>query len=292
MQPIISDDHGLPVAAMVIVSGNVGDTLVRSLRGRGRTLNMNETPTRSAKRFRLLIIGSMLSMFIVLVGLVIIFSEGTYTWSRVTMISVCFAFVSSTLAERTLHVQVKQQPWSELAVCTGLSYHPGNIWLGYPERVAGDYRGYHLSLYTSRTMRGHAPCTRIELVLPTRVAAFLRVRGPYDRADIGSEEGFKRMFGTESLYHIGYERFLIRSQPLALGQRLFGTDGRRHGPLRYRLLQLKPNTSIELDGYRLHLEHFEPATDTAYLQLLFDLLVDLANGLAEPPVVPTIEAEA
>ena len=252
---------------------------------------MNKSPTRSGKRFRLLIIGSMLSMFILLVGLVILFSEGTYIWPRVTMISVCFAFVSSTLAERTLQVQVKQQSWSELAVCTGLTYHPGNIWLGYPERIAGDYRGYHLSLYTSRNIRGHAPCTRIELVLHKRVAAFFRVRGPYDRAEIGSEEGFKRMFGTESLYHIGYERFLIRSQPLPLGQRLFGTDGRRHGPLRYRLLQLKPNTSIELDGYRLHLEHFEPATDTAYLHLLFDLLVDLANALAEPPVVPTIEAE-
>jgi len=253
-------------------------------------VKMNESPTRSSKPLHLLIIGSLLSMFILLVGLVILFSEGTYIWSRVTIISVCFAFVSSTLAERTLHVQVKQQPWSELAEGTGLSYDPGNIWLGYSERVAGNYRGYHLSLYTSRNIRGHVPCTRIELVLPRRIAAFFRLRGPYDRAEIGSEEGFKRMFGTESLYHIGYERFLIRSQPLSLGQRLFGTDGRRHGPLRYRLLQLKPNTSIELDGYHLHLEHFEPATDTAYLQLLFDLLVDLANALAEPPGVPPIKA--
>lgn len=237
-------------------------------------------------RTSLVVIGSILCVFAVLVIGVIVLSHSEYVLGRVTMLSVFFLFVSTSLAEKSIESRVKEKPWSELAARTGLTYKQGKLWLGHPARVTGTYRNRTLSLYTYKMGRGH-PFTRIELVLNNPTNALLRLRGPYDPAEIGSDEAFGQMFGRGNLYHIGKERFFIRSQPQSFAASLFGTTGQRHGPLRYRLLKLQRIANIELDGHRLHFEQFGALTDIDYLETVFELLSDLAEALESPAAEET-----
>jgi hypothetical protein len=246
------------------------------------------TAGNRGKRGHLIIIGVILGAFAGLGAGIVALSEQEYVWSRLLLVGVFFLLAASSLAEKAREARFREQPWRELAQHTGLTYQTGNFWLGRPERVIGTYRNYRLTLYTSRLGGGHAPRTRIELALNAPVDGIVRLRGPYERAEVASETAFNQVYGSGNLYHIGYERFLIRSQPRSLAFNLFGTDGRRHGPLRYRLLQLKQITNIELDGQRLHAEQFGTLVDSAYAQTLFDLLTDIAAGLEEA----TAEARA
>jgi hypothetical protein len=233
------------------------------------------------KRGHLIIIALILGAFAGLSAGIVVLSEQEYIWSRLLLVGVFFLLTAASLAEKACEAHFREQPWREIARRTGLTYQAGNFWLGRPERVSGNYRNYRLTLYTSRLGGGHAPRTRIELALNAPVDGLLRLRGPYERAEVASETAFNQVYGNGNLYHIGYERFLIRSQPRSLAFNLFGTDGRRHGPLRYRLLQLNQMTNIELDGHRLHADQFGTLIDSAYAQRLFDLLTDIAAGLEE-----------
>lgn len=231
------------------------------------------------KRGHVLMLTVILAAFVGLCAGIIAISEQDYAWSRLMLAGLFFVYVATALAEKSREIRLKEQPWRELAQQTGLTYQIGNFWLGRPERVIGTYRNYRLTLYTSRLGGGHAPGTRIELALNAPAAALMRVRGPYERAEVASEAAFNQVYGSGNLYHIGYERFLIRSQPRNLAFTLFGTDGRRHGPLRYRLLKLKQMTNIELDGQRLQCEQFGALVDIAYAHMLFDLLADIATEI-------------
>lgn len=230
------------------------------------------------KHIVLLLLG--LCMFTLIVAGVIAVSENHFVWERITFIGMCFFFFSTALAEKSFEKRLNEKPWSELATQTGLTYETGKLLLGRPARVTGTYRNYRLSLYTYKLGRGN-PCTRIEVALNRPTGRFLRLRGPYERSEVLSEAAFDRVFGAGSLYSIGYERFFVRSFPRRLAISLFGTDGRRHGPLRYRLLSIKQLANIELDGYRLHFEQFGALTDIGYVQSIFDLLVDIAEAVEE-----------
>lgn len=221
--------------------------------------------------------------FILIITGILVLSGQYFVWERVTLASVVFLFFSTALAERSFETRQKEKPWNELATRLGLTYDAGSLLSGQPVRVLGTYRGYKLSLYTSKQARGNL-CTRIEIVLKTPTKDYLRLRGPYAQSEIASETAFTNVFGARSLYQIGYERFFVRSLPFNLAHSLFGTDGRRHGPLRYRLLAIKNTANIELDEQRLHFEQFGALTDIDYVQSLFDLLCDIAATIEETAV--------
>jgi hypothetical protein len=116
-----------------------------------------------------------------------------------------------------------------------------------------------LTMYTRKQGKGHVQSTRIGVALNNRSRAQLKLRGPFGQEAAAYDSVTSNLFQSTRARPFGDKRrFFIRSQPAHLGESLSEA-----GPLWDRLLQLAPLVTIELEGQTL----------------IFDLLVDLADGI-------------
>lgn len=217
----------------------------------------------------------LLLLFIGVELFVFVVSDTITVQSRMVGVGVIFLIIALALFDNLFEVSAKSQAWQQLAGQTGLDCKTGNFLLGYSVQVSGAYRGWPLLLYTHKRGKGQVASTRIELTVKNEAKAVLRLRGPFNKDQATADKVTGDLFGAAHAGLFGMDRrFFIRSEPIHLATGIF-----RAGPLKERLLELRPLANIELEKQTLSFEQLGTVTDVAYLQDVMDLLSDLADAI-------------
>jgi hypothetical protein len=214
-------------------------------------------------------------VLLVLLVVVALTSEGDIAISRMLGVGVIFGLMGLAWLDNRADTWRKERPWRDVANRAGITCHVQQGTFGSSVYVDGNYRGRMLTMYTRKQGKGHVQSTRIGVALNNRSRAQLKLRGPFGQEAAAYDSVTSNLFQSTRARPFGDKRrFFIRSQPAHLGESLSEA-----GPLWDRLLQLAPLVTIELEGQTLIFEQLGVLDDADYLRELFDLLVDLADGI-------------
>jgi hypothetical protein len=169
-----------------------------------------------------------------------------------------------------MRVRAQRRIWQELAEQFGLAFEPGG-WLSNPS-ISGVYRGRSLNQYviTRGTSKNRTSYTIVALGLrqPTGMTFSIYEENVFNR--IGKALGKSDIqTGDQEMD----DRFIIQGQPEIDMQHLLAQFN-----VRQRLLDT-PHLNLKLDGNRLIFERQGVQTNVEYLQKVFDLLSELADGV-------------
>lgn len=216
------------------------------------------------------------------VELVVYFgSEADAVQSRMIGVGVIFMIIGLALFDNLFEVSGKAEAWQALADRLGVACERGNFITGYTVQVIGTFRERRLNIYTHKRGKGQIPSTRVELVVDNPTAAALRLRGPFNKTEATSDPVTSDLFSAAESRQFGDDtRFFVRSKPVHLV-----TSMLRSGPLRDKLLMLRPLATIELEGKTLFFEQLGSLQDVDYLQFVTNLLNDVGDLIEGEGVV-------
>lgn len=256
-------------SASHLSSCNFSYELQRSYGRRAKSQSERIEPMSSHKTFAL-----VMALLFLGVELVIYFvSEAGAVQSRMVGVGVIFMIIGLALFDNLFEVSGKAEAWQVVADRLGVKCERGNFFTGYTVQVIGTFRERRLNIYTHKRGKGQVASTRVELVVKNPATASLRLRGPFNKNQTTFDPVTSDLFGAAEARQFGDDtRFFIRSKPVHLVTSMFRT-----GPLRDKLLKLRPLATIELEGKTIFFEQLGTLQDVDYLQFVTDLLSDTAD---------------
>jgi hypothetical protein len=199
-------------------------------------------------------------------------AAGEIIGSRLLGIGIITLLVGLAWLDHHMEVRSKRHYWGALAQQTGLECTVRSVLFSTTVSVSGSYRGYPITMYTPRQGKGQIISTRIELTVPNRSRATLRMRGPFQGKQVAIDKVTRDLFATVDARQFGDDRrFFMRSQPMHLATTLLAS------PLWQRLLALQTLSNIELENQRLSFEQLGLLYDVEHLRQLLDVLCDMAD---------------
>ena len=196
------------------------------------------------------------------------------------LIGMLFWLYVALLVGHFLIEKEKEKPWSELAERTGLTYERSSFFLFSIVRVVGTYRNRQVILYTYDQHRSVYSYTCVVVFINNSANIHFELRGPH-RRNGGLFSRFTRKPSNSDDIQIGDaefdDRFILQGHPQSLVVNALGSFS-----LRCKLLQIgspKSAATIKVDGKKLHFEQGGILKDVDYLQILFGVLSELAEGI-------------